>query len=437
MFRSSVLALLTLALFSSVAHSEPGDWLGAPTTPLTPTETPRELLGTSVDVAGARIYRLAFDNRQISPSNVFSVDGKYLYLLQSKVGVLQIEVPSFRLVRTLALPCNGGSIALSSEGLVVGSDDAQTVWIVSPSSLRVLRSLKPAATRFVTATPRSPLVFVSDGKNKLFSFDARGKGDIVGYQPETFQFDEVVNDDHRVIRLDSFSQTVLSPDADALYCASSGRIYRFTIQNRTLTPDVNSNTIAYLFSDNVNLSLSPDGRYVTLPREAAVSGFGYKDGPNLNETWIFKVNNLREPVLRLDGTVGRLSLGFDQTAGRLYVVVGNRGFDSSGTVKIFDTKGVLIKTLGLPSQRNDRFGDWNDTNRWPSGGWTNVHPISVHPKGNCFLMGGADGLYWVELPQVFTPTPDKPARTNPFNGEGFGGGGFGTPGKWGGGPIKF
>ncbi|BCM93884.1 hypothetical protein IAD21_05779 [Abditibacteriota bacterium] len=441
MFRSSLLGFAFLFLLSSVALSAPDDWLGAPPKPLTPIETQRALLGTPTDDSGARIYRVDLDFSQIAPSYVFSSDGKYLFLLQRKVGLLQIEMPSFQLVRTLPLPCDGGSIALSREGLVVGSDEPKTVWIVNPQSLRVTRSFQVEQARFVTATPRSSLIFLGDGQKKLCSLDARS-GEAVNYNVESFQLDIRTPDGHRTQALSSFASPVISPDGDALYCSSEAFICRFAIKGRTLTPDYNSDSLGSPFNPRgIPLVMSPDGHYIALINGSygfGGDGFGTGRSPKPGEIWIFKTSNLREPLLRLEETSNARSLGFDATAQRLYIV-GQRGFPLS--LLIYSSQGTPLKALRFPS-KNNGFGnngpEWWGTDRpasWPGGGWSNGTPIAVYPQGNHVLVGGDSGLYWFDLPTAFTtppsPTPGTPRRwedRNRDNGDGFGQGGFGQNG---------
>ncbi len=420
---------------TGVARADAGDWLGAPPANLSPVEVTRPLIGVPVADSGARIFRVDLEARQIAPSALFSPDGKWLYLLGRKVGVLQIEMPSFRLVRTLPLPCEGGTLALSREGLVVGSGEEGTIWIVNPTSLRLVRSFKVDAAQLVTATPRSPLVFAGDGKSKLLSLDARS-GDVVAYEGNSFQFDAHADTNtdakHQPLRIGDIGAPLLAPDAKTLYCTSSGTIFKFTLQGRTLVPDSNSDQIGTAFNRGApgSLALSPDGRYIALPAENGADGnsFGGSRGPNLNETWIFKTGDLREPVLRLEGTVRPRSVGFDPTAGRLYVSLSYNGFGGGfGTVRpvmVFSAKGELLASLTLPRKEREGFGSsWdNPIPGWPGGGWTDSYNILVYPGGNRFLLGTQEGLFWFELPQTFTaPTPDSGRNTGGFNRGGFGG----------------
>lgn len=440
MFRSSFWMCLALGALVGVARADVGDWLGAPPAPLTPVETSRSLLGVPVDDSGARIFRVGLDARQIAATSVFSPDGKWLFLLQRKVGVLQIEMPSFRLVRTLALPCEGGTLALSREGLVVGSDEANTIWIVNPQSLRLVRSFPVETANLVTASPRSSLVFAGDGHSKLLSLDARSGG-AIAYDSNSFQFDVHADTDvqHQPLRLGDMATPTLAPDAGALYCTNGGRIFKFLIQGRTLVPDSNSDAVGSAFPSfgaTSALAVSPDGRYIAYPAQNGTDGgfggrFGKSRGPKYNETWIFKTDNLHEPVLRLEGTVRPRSLGFDPTGGRLYVAASFDHFDSSRPLLVFDSKGLALAALGLPRKERDDFNSsWPTTSSgWPDGGWTNGCNLAVYPGGNRFLIGTEEGLFWFELPQTFTlPTKPTRPRNGGFGGGGFGGGGFGGGG---------
>jgi hypothetical protein len=294
----------------------------------------------------------------------WSKDARAAFVLDSKGLLRRIRVPGFVEEKRLDLGQPPSNLALCSEGLVVGLEKLQEAWVIDPDSLQVRGRISAPGVQHLTAAPALPLVFASV---RLPGQQFPGIGVMVldaakGVPIRQYDY--------------PLKHVTATPDGKFLFGEGGiERLLRYRIQGDELLPDDESAQIA---SKGQGIVVSSDSLYVCLPSATGNYTGAVKPPAKPFSTYVYGVNNLREPAFIVHSGAAPRTLGFDRQAELVF------GHNQEKELIVFTAKGDKIEEYNLPG-----------------GGRLVTEPrqFLAHPDGRKLLIRAERDLYWVELPK--------------------------------------
>ena len=248
---------------------------------------------------------------------------------------------------------------LSASGLVVALNDLQEAWVLDPVSLDVKNRISSPGINRVVSSPEMKFAL---------GLSARG------HSPNSDPAVAVYLDLQAGIPVHQqqvpTNLAQLSPDGTR-YFANDGytSFESFRLVDRKLVP-LQSNGIA----DNAkSICISPDNKMVCIP-----SGPGNSGATTHYSTFIFPLDNIKQPLTTLKSGAYPQCIGFDPTSHLIFAQ--NANFP----LMVYTDTGVKKGEYRLGTNRS-------------SGPGLRVSQMAVHPAGKKVLMVGNE-VRFVELP---------------------------------------
>jgi hypothetical protein len=368
------------------ASAPGGDWLSATTPGLSPgtsvaspTASGRSLIKASHEFQGAKVDQLDVEAAKVVPSMQWSLDGKFLYLLETTGTLHKIAVPGFREQSVLETRQVANDMALSNQGLVLGLPQVQEVWLVDADSLAFKKRIPIAGLTFVTAAPSGSVAYASYDRDQSLAVIDLATGQVT----KRFEARRISEEQGVFVKkhpegtgLGEFQFLNVSPDGKYLFCESGGSLHRFRVEGQNLIYEEMS---ADLAENPQRLEISPDSQYVAL-----VTGEG--NGDIDYTTNIYRLSDLSTPVVRIASGAYPRALAFDRAAAKIYA-------------QKHDAQLLVFTPAGLQEKA------FTFVPRGRSGG--EVKQLLAHPDGSKVLVLIESQLLWLELASA--PAPPDPA----------------------------
>lgn len=307
---------------------------------------------------------------------VFSPDGKWLYLIDTRDVLHKIDAQSLTDERTLALPSPATDMGWSQAGLVITLAAKNLVWLITPSTLQATKQWEVPQAGMVACSPQNGMGFV------IGRVDAPPGGNIIsGMVLCIFDFSQGKllhrlkgkfgsGGVYRTLQIegqdlfDGYADMKLTRDGKYLVLGGR-RAQRFRVEGTDLVFEGGSEETK--FGNSPQFMLSPDGKFL-----AAYAAYG-----QVNSGYsIYRIEDLmnrqhqlpHEPSGRDNSFARVLAFGYN---GEL-LQAGNKG------LQVLDLQGQVKEThdakLVLPLQ------------------------LIPHPDGRRWLCLGERGLSLIELP---------------------------------------
>jgi hypothetical protein len=281
---------------------------------------------------------------------IWTAQADAFYALTNDGVLSRVAIRDFVVEKQVTLAPGCSFLAFSGEWLLVANKDAREVWLVDPATFELKKKIPTPRIQRVLSAPRLPFALVTcadpNGWNGEVGFLDLVQGKIISQTQKPVWHGRI------------------SPDGRN-YFAQSGveELHRFRIDGAKLTEDGTSERIA---ANGQNICVSSDSKLVCLP-----SGGGNAKGYS---TFIFGVDDVRDPLLDLKSGAYPHVVGFDPAAKLIYAQ--NHRFG----LLVFNMNGVKIKEY-LPTAKT---GD--------------TRQLVAHPQGGKLLVATSKHLVFVELP---------------------------------------
>jgi S1-C subfamily serine protease len=326
-----------------------------------PAVTGLDLAGDPQTVDDAKVVPLDVDNLEVADV-ALSTDGATAYVLQKDGLLRKVAVPSLKEERQTNLDSPVAGLGLTRDGLAVAVNSIHEIWLLDPQTLEVTHRVAiPGVAALATAARRSGLI-ARTGPQSLAVVEPASEKVAARYTADEL----TAAAGGRAVRLDAIA---LSPDGRHVYLDGAGAICKFGLNGSTLSFESAGPTLG---SSAAGLTVSPDGKYVAMPRrdgDTAPPGL-----PNVPfATYVFRTSDLASPVMTIQSGRTPGPLAFDAAARQVYAQSEQR------QLIVFAPTGARLKDYVLsPNAVTQKF--------------------LVHPDGRRLFVLTSGKLLWVTLP---------------------------------------
>ncbi|MCS7045099.1 MAG: hypothetical protein NZO58_01955 [Gemmataceae bacterium] len=209
------------------------------------------------------------------------------------------------------------TLAMCRLGLLVSQPALQEVWLIDPDTLRVVKRISAPGIRRILAVPALAHAFAASRQ-------------VVERKPPAAEIDVkrtvkdvvAVLDTAAGVPLHYFDVAprlaALTPDGQFLFTESSdGKLVRYQVRQDVLVYDDESVPIS-MVDQGQGICVSPDSRYVCLSCKLGNKTSAFVPEAKIYTTYIFSVDNLRAPVVRIETGSAPRAFGFDPVSRSIF-----------------------------------------------------------------------------------------------------------------------
>jgi uncharacterized protein (TIGR03067 family) len=273
-------------------------------------------------VADLEYKEVGLKANMVLPCMYFAEDGKSFYALE-KYGVLrQIAVDGLKELQSVDLRAACSWMVPSAEGILVAASGPQDVLVLDRTTFKCKLKIPVPSLDRVASAGNSSTAFATDRGGAAVSVLDLKRGKVVR---------QINGSDLK--NLVGFGMLTMNPDGRYLFGVSFETLHRFRVDGQSLSYEESSPRIA---QNGRDVNVSPDGQFICLPS----GGGNYGAGPY--STFIYRVGNLRQPVLTVPSGAYPQAVGFDTRRGYVYT----QNFETQ-LIRFTDT-GVKEKEYKIP-----------------------------------------------------------------------------------------
>lgn len=345
-------------------ESDKEDWIGGTDSVGNPVDSHRSLKGNAFVCVDAQCSNLKIGKDELVPNIVWGRDHESFFVLSKRGMLRKISFPDFVELKTLDFGAECSWIGLSQEGLCVLVESRQDLVVLDEKSMTQKRKLPIGIAKKFGSSPGSDLVFLSTERHQLVIADVKSGNKIKTYDIDDFNSMQVDRHD-KAGRIGEVKMPTVSPDGKHCFLVASGCLHKFSIENREVVYEQAGESIA---RNPGRVEISADSKYIALPSGGGNGKRGYT-------TYIYKVSNILEKVIEINGGAYPRALALDKQAGLIYGQGG--GFN----LRTFTPQGEVQKNYSFDRRSSQTV------------------QILVHPTGRKVLVLKSTGITFVELPE--------------------------------------
>ena len=340
------------------------DWIGGTDSVGNPVDSHRSLKGNPFVCVDAKCRNLKIGKDKLVPNVVWGRDHESFFVLSKRGMLRKISFPDFVELKTLDFDAECSWMGLSQEGLCVLVNSKQDLVVLDEKSLTQKRKLPIGIAKRFGSSPGSDLVFLSTEQHQLVIADVKSGKKIETYDIGDFNSMQVERHE-RAGPISEVKMPTVSPDGKHCFLVASGCLHKFSIVNREVVYE----QVGARIADNPGrVEISADSKYIALPSGGGNGKRGYS-------TYIYKVSNILDKVIEINGGAYPRALALDKQAGLIY------GQGEGFNLRTFTPQGEV--------QKNYKFDRRS----------SQTVQILVHPTGRKVLVLKSTGITSVELPE--------------------------------------
>jgi hypothetical protein len=293
---------------------------------------------------------------------LWTPQGDAFFALTKDGSLSRVAYKGFVLEKQVVLGKRCTALALSKQGLLASLAEPQEVLLIDPVSLSVNQRMPIKGVKRVTASPALDVGFA-------LCEDSAIALDLVKGSPVRF-----LKGPTRFGRL--------TPDGKYYFAESSENLACFRVDGSKLIAYQSSTRIA---QNGQSICVSPDSKYVCLPSGGGNYGTSYG-------TFVYAVDNLKQPAFTLKSGAFPQLVGFDPVSGLVFAQRQGVQF------LVFDKSAALLKEYNLSADQNH--GD-------------EARQFVPHPAGRKMLLVTENRLLFVEFEAILAGAPNGDALPLP------------------------
>jgi DNA-binding beta-propeller fold protein YncE len=349
-----------------------------------PTVGSRSLLRHQREVGGVRVTTLDLAGEALVEPPLWSPGGEFFVVLDNAGTLRKVRLADFTEIQKLELGAACTGLGLASCGLVIAVGEWQAVVCVDLDTFRIVSRTDIPAPQQLAAAPASDLVFVGSRSE----YDTTMSVVDLATQSIRWQFtiESFMADMRRLtpglagLPHVSFHLFALTPDGRFLFVEGMSEFSRFRVEDQGL---VFEETASVRCDNPCRFAVSSDSKLVALPAGGGnrmMEVGRVERGVTPYATWVFAVENLKQPKTIVASGAWPQTLAFDPQTKHIYAQ--NRNHQ----LLVFNEQGKELKELKLSEHDDTRI------------------LFAPHPKGGRLLVSGGTETWWVDL----SPPPAAP-----------------------------